>query len=112
MRRDSRSEEAQEYRRWYKTTAWLKLRQWQLQLHPLCVMCEAEGRVTAASVADHVRPHRGDRVAFFDAENLQSLCEQHHNTAKQREEHRGFSGLIGLDGYPVSPDHPFNKSAR
>ncbi len=101
MRRDSRSEEAQAWRQWYKTTAWLKLRQWHLRSNPLCVMCQAEGRTTAANVVDHVEPHKGDRERFFSGP-FQSLCATHHNATKQREEHRGPSRVIGLDGWPAN----------
>jgi 5-methylcytosine-specific restriction enzyme A len=53
--------------------------------HPLCVACEAEdGRCVAATVVDHIVPHRGDMELFWDVTNWQSLCEHHHNakTAK------------------------------
>jgi hypothetical protein len=48
-------------------------------------MCLAEGIATAATVADHVEPHRGDAHLFWNGE-LQSLCASHHNAAKQRAE--------------------------
>ncbi len=54
--------------------------------HPLCVMCEAAGIATAAGVVDHIIPHRGDRVLFWDRGNWQSLCTEHHDSAKQRME--------------------------
>jgi hypothetical protein len=51
-------------------------------------MCEAEGRVEVATVADHVVPHRGDWALFWEGD-LQSLCAHHHNSAKHSEEARG-----------------------
>lgn len=65
-------------------TAWEKARKGYLQHHPLCVHCLAEGIVTAAKVVDHIEPHRGDMVKFWDSSMWQSLCKRHHDikTAK------------------------------
>lgn len=65
---------------------WQKARERHLQQHPLCVMCEAEGRVEAATVVDHIVPHRGDERLFWDRTNWQSLCKPHHDGEKQRQE--------------------------
>lgn len=65
---------------------WQKAREAYLAKHPLCVYCEREGRVTAASVVDHIRPHRGDMKLFWECSNWQSLCATHHSKDKQREE--------------------------
>ena len=65
---------------------WQQYRIRFLVQHPLCVMCEAEGRTTAATVVDHIVPHRGDDKLFWDANNHQALCKPHHDGAKQREE--------------------------
>jgi len=108
VRRDRRSPEAQQYRRLYKTSRWQKLREQQLRHHPLCLMCQARGEVTPATVADHVTPHRGDKRLFFHGA-LQSLCASCHSSAKQAEERRGYSTEIGLDGWPVDGKHPANK---
>jgi 5-methylcytosine-specific restriction protein A len=59
----------------YNTTQWRELRRAHLQAHPLCEQCKREGRITAARVADHVRPHNGDEKKFYDPSNLQSLCD-------------------------------------
>ena len=50
-----------------------------LRAHPLCVMCQEQGRVTAATVVDHIIPHRGDMSLFWDERNWQSLCERCHD---------------------------------
>lgn len=65
---------------------WQKARKGFLRSHPLCVMCQAEDRVTAATVVDHKTPHRGDQALFWDRGNWQSLCATHHSRDKQREE--------------------------
>jgi hypothetical protein len=72
--------------RLYKTARWLRLRLEQLREHPLCALCEREGRVTAAEVADHRDGHKGDwRGRFFDIEGLDSLCLYHHRIKSGNE---------------------------
>lgn len=65
---------------------WRKAREAYLREHPLCVMCQADGHVTAATVVDHIVPHRGDQALFWRRSNWQSLCAMHHSRDKQREE--------------------------
>lgn len=74
--------------------AWQKARAGYLVSHPLCVYCEREGRVTAATVVDHRIPHRGDQALFWDKANWQALCATHHSRDKQREEARMGSDVI------------------
>jgi hypothetical protein len=40
-------------------------------------MCLKDGRINAATIADHIEPHKGDEQKFFFGE-LQSLCKLHH----------------------------------
>lgn len=49
-----------------------------LRRHPLCVRCLAQGRVTAASVLDHIIPIRAAPEKQHDPSNHQSLCAEHH----------------------------------
>src|SRR5436190_24209431 len=63
------------------------------------------------TIADHVEPHKGDQQKFFFGE-LQSLCKLHHESAKKREEARGYSTRIGADGWPVDPRHPVYSRGR
>lgn len=65
---------------------WREARKGYLRKHPLCVMCGREGVVKAATVVDHIQPHKGDMRLFWDKNNWQPLCERHHNREKQREE--------------------------
>ena len=102
---DLRSDEAKQYRRWYGLKRWKDRRKEQLIASPLCQMCERQGLTTAATVADHIEPHRGDEDLFWFGE-LQSLCKQHHDSAKQFEENRGYGGEVDLAGYPLDPRHP------
>jgi 5-methylcytosine-specific restriction protein A len=68
------------------TRAWEKARAAYLRRHPLCVMCGRAGRCVAATVVDHLVPHRGDAGLFWDEANWQALCGPHHDCDKQREE--------------------------
>lgn len=72
-----------------------------LKLHPLCVFCEALGRVEPAVLVDHIKPHRGDMALFWDVTNWQGLCAHCHSSTKQAMEHAENRPLIGLDGWPV-----------
>ena len=65
---------------------WQKARERFLFDNPLCVYCQREGRVTAASVVDHITPHHGDQALFWCQANWQPLCKPCHDSVKQREE--------------------------
>jgi 5-methylcytosine-specific restriction endonuclease McrA len=75
---------------------WQKARERYLRANPLCVYCEREGVIAAASVVDHIKPHHGDMELFWDESNWQSLCKTHHDSTKQREENeqqqQGYGG--------------------
>jgi len=87
----------------YNRAAWKRLRLNQLAHSPLCVMCADSGKVTAATVVDHARPHKGDEELFFDPTNLQSLCKHHHDASKQRAEAQGFMPGCDESGNPIDP---------
>lgn len=65
---------------------WQEYRRVYLRQHPLCAMCKAKGKVTPATVVDHIDPHRGDEAKFWAESNHQPLCRWHHNSVKQRME--------------------------
>jgi 5-methylcytosine-specific restriction protein A len=65
---------------------WQRARLVQLQREPLCRECSKQGKLTAASVVDHIVPHRGDQVLFWEWENWQSLCAACHNRKTARGE--------------------------
>ena len=58
---------------------WQKARARYLWAHPLCVKCLAQGRYVNATVIDHILPHRGDPVLFWDENNWQALCKSCHD---------------------------------
>lgn len=69
--------------------AWQRARLRYLANHPLCVHCEARGEIRAATVVDHVDPHRGDMGKFWDVGNWQALCKRCHDV-KTATEDGGF----------------------
>lgn len=71
-------------------------------------MCLKARRLTPATTADHVIPHKGDAKLFWEGE-LQSVCKPHHDGPKQAEERRGFTGEADADGWPSDPAHPSNR---
>lgn len=59
---------------------WQTARECYLAAHPLCVECQKRGRTEAATVVDHVTPHKGDKVLFWQSDNWQSLCKRCHDS--------------------------------
>jgi 5-methylcytosine-specific restriction enzyme A len=64
---------------------WRRARAAYLALNPLCVRCQAQGRIRAATVVDHVVPHRGDPKLFWDEANWAALCKPCHDAKTARE---------------------------
>lgn len=58
---------------------WQQYREVFLREHPLCVECEAQGRVAPATVVDHIRDHRGDQTLFWALDNHRAVCQPHHD---------------------------------
>lgn len=101
MRTRTRSREGAEWQHLYKSARWLKLRLVHLSSEPLCRMCKDEGRITPATVCDHVVPHKGNLALFYGGP-FQSLCKPCHDRHKQAEERGGKAKpIIGLDGWPI-----------
>lgn len=70
---------------------WQRTRVGFLAKHPLCVLHAAKGEWVAATVVDHITPHRGDWVLFWDRANWQALCKACHDH-KTATEDSGFAG--------------------
>lgn len=68
---------------------WQRARSAFLTAHPLCAECQQRGRVTVATDVDHIRPHKGDPVLFWDRNNWQALCHACHSR-KTASEDGGF----------------------
>lgn len=70
-----------------------------LYCNPLCVECQRQGRVKAATVPDHI-------VALVNGgedaeENLQSLCAECHRTKTAKDLGHRVKPTIGVDGWPT-----------
>lgn len=92
---------------WYKSGRWKLLRDRQLYRQPFCECRIHAGQAVMADVVDHKIPHRGDSKLFFDADNLQSLTKQCHDSWKQSLERSGKDEIQGCDetGQPLDPLH-------
>lgn len=88
-------------------TRWRKARLGFLTSHPLCAMCEADGKIEPATAVDHIKPHKGDARLFWDRTNWQGLCDPHHNSTKQRQEATGHAPGHDATGHPTDPTHPW-----
>lgn len=72
-------------RKWHKASAAYRSE------HPVCEECIRQGKGLAARVSqvvDHVRPHKGDVELFWDRDNWQALCKQHHDAKTAREDRK------------------------
>lgn len=81
----------------YHSRKWQLLRQNYLQHHPLCEICEAEGKSTLAQDVHHkdsFNHYYGDEriLKAFDYDNLMSLCRYHHC-----ELHKGNKTTYGFN---------------
>ncbi len=59
--------------------AWRRLRLQVLTKEPLCRLCAAEGRVSAAEVVDHIKPISAAPELRLEPSNLRPLCKRHHD---------------------------------
>lgn len=111
---DLRSADAEQYRALYKTARWQRIRKAQLSAFPLCQTCERQGRITPATVCNHLNKAAKATVDGFFAGPFSSECKTCHDGPIQRDERRADAGLaptaqIGEDGWPVSPGHPWSR---
>lgn len=63
----------------YSTKKWTQLREAKLTETPFCHICQT----TLNLHVDHIKDHKGNLTLFYDYENLQVLCREHH-TQKTR----------------------------
>ena len=93
----------------YSTARWRRLRAYVLAEHPLCRMCEAQGKLTPANEVDHINPISKGGDAW-DIDNLQSLCISCHSrkTAVDTGKRETMTGC-GVDGVPLDNKHHWNQ---
>jgi 5-methylcytosine-specific restriction enzyme A len=87
------------------THRWQVARRQHLSQQPLCVMCQQQGRITPATVVDHIVPHRLDPALFWDRANWQSLCAPCHDGPKHSQEVTGRVRGADKHGVPLDPAH-------
>lgn len=81
--------------------AWQRLRQRVLARDlGLCSSCARQGRTTAASCVDHIRPRA--QGGTDDMSNLSSLCDPCHRTKTALESGKRIRPVIGLDGWAIA----------
>lgn len=79
----------------YNSWTWRKFSRRYKQNNPTCILCEQEGIVTPTKVTDHIKTYE-QHPAGFDLDNLkeedmQPLCDKHHNSKSGKEGSR-FKG--------------------
>ena len=79
------------YERGY-SSRWQKASKQFLAKNPFCVNCEKNGKLTPATVVDHVNPHRGYEELFWSESNWQPLCKKCHNRkTRMQDQHQEYS---------------------
>lgn len=87
VRREADARRNREVRSLY-TYRWAQVAKAFLVKHPLCECeeCKTQGRVTAAEVVDHIKPHRGDRELFWNRANWQAMSKRCHDRKTAKED--------------------------
>jgi 5-methylcytosine-specific restriction endonuclease McrA len=100
----------------YESRAWFNARRqaliaagWQCQRsHGGCGASVAgKGR----AIVDHIRPLRTHPALALEPANLRVLCPACHNRRHGRDRAQPQAQGARLDGWPASPDHPWNAKA-
>ena len=86
--------------------AWRRLRAVILGERPLCQHCLDRGVIEPATEVDHVYNDSTDNRP----EALQSLCKPCHSRKTQRDKGHKVAMGCDADGYPLDPDHDWQKS--
>jgi 5-methylcytosine-specific restriction protein A len=68
----------------YQSDTWRRTRAAKLARNPVCELCLQQGRLTTATVVDHVIPinQGGHRLRYT---NLMSLCKKCHARKSQKD---------------------------
>lgn len=71
----------------YNSRQWRRLRQYVMQMNPLCKYCKEKGIIKAGECIDHIIPIRfgGDKLSIS---NLQTLCNSCHAVKSGKEAHK------------------------
>lgn len=63
-----------------------------LKRNPVCKHCDDAGLLMAATVVDHIIPHKGDMILFWNKTNWQPLCATCHSIKTVKED-GGFGNV-------------------
>ena len=92
----------------YNLAEWRRVRERVLASEPLCRMCLAVGRREPARHVDHIQPIASGG-SWFDADNLQALCHEHHSQKTAAEQGHVARMGCGMDGLPLDPTHHWRR---
>jgi 5-methylcytosine-specific restriction protein A len=88
----------------YDTRAWRRLSARKLAAFPLCEPCWRRGYVEPAVLVHHVEHIADGGALIVHLDQLVSMCVRCHN-----ETHAGGIKGCDLHGYPLDPNHPWNR---
>src|ERR1044071_7734381 len=91
---DNRYALRDKHQRFYQTRQWQRLHLYILAELPLCIECLKQHKHVAATVVDHVQSLTDRWDLRLDPENLQGLCEVHHNRKSSHELQRYKKGKV------------------
>ena len=78
-----------EHSEFYQSKQWKSLRNYYIQMNPLCELCDKQGYTIAGECVDHIEPMRfGGSHTSID--NLQTLCNSCHASKSGRESQRSY----------------------
>ena len=75
---------------------WVRESKAFLAANPLCIYCALSDIVTAASLVDHLYPHRGNRELFWLKRLWVPSCKPCHDSFKKQIELQGRAALDKL----------------
>ncbi|RWF65455.1 MAG: HNH endonuclease [Mesorhizobium sp.] len=99
-REHDRRRDEQEWRGWYKTARWQKLK---LRVHVRDgYVCQVTGELCIGKhpqpnspVADHIVEHEGDPDLFWDEKNIRTVTKAYHDRERQQEQRAARTGGVG-----------------
>ena len=68
----------------YWSRSWRRARLAYLSAHPLCMMCQRQGQIVAATEVDHITPIAAGGDPWSES-NWQALCKSCHSAKTMRE---------------------------
>lgn len=95
-----RSDEAAQYRKWYSTARWRKIREYQLSNQPLCEQCLLSEIVEPATIVHHKTAHKGNEELFWFGP-FESLCKPHHDREGHLEDLGRTVVRFDATGWPI-----------